>query len=176
VARTVLVLGAVTVSGCVIPVSLQQEQQAANYPPVLISSSVPFGSEIVRAKGDMTAGAIVAPVIVVEDLDAAEQPIETVTARLFKLNGIGTLTFLNVETTLTPETLNPTRFDGTLTPTPWCALFANNMTATFDIILIVADRPFFPIGSGRESEVQGAMGDGGQMSYTASQSWRFLCQ
>jgi hypothetical protein len=179
-ARGVLILSAVTLSGCVIPVSLQQDQQQANYPPVLVSGTPVFGSDIIRAKSDgSSTAALVSPTIVAEDLDADNPRLmpETLTARLFRQDN-GILTFLpGQEITLAPETLNPSRFDGQLPPTPWC-LFTNFQTASLEIIVIVADRPFYAVGTPGHTpdEVQVESTDGGSVSYTASQSWRFLCQ
>jgi hypothetical protein len=179
-ARGLLILAAVTLSGCVVPVPLQQDQQQANYPPVLISSTPVFGSDIIRAKSDgSTTAALVSPTITAEDLDADNPrlPPETLTARLFRQDN-GILTFLvGQEITLAPETLDPTRFDGQLPPTPWC-LFTNFQTASLEIVIIVADRPFYAVGTPGHTpdEVQVDSTDGGSVAYTSSGSWRFTCQ
>jgi hypothetical protein len=182
VARGLLLLGAVTSLGCIVPTPLHTVEQPQNYPPVFVDDlcTPRFITTIQPAQSG--TGALVSPTLVVDDLDAGSGASnggvpEQLTARLFKLNDDGSLTFELLETSLTvPNALLPQRFEGTLPPTAWCQTFVSTPGASLNMVVIVADRPFYPQGSGKENQVQGVMTDGGIGSEnTAQAGWKVSC-
>jgi len=177
----VLFLGAVTSIGCVIPTSLQVVEQPQNYPPVFVVDlcTPSFGPVTPATSGP---GSLVAPHIVVDDLDAAsgssnnKQP-EAVTARIFRLDtATGTRFYERLEIPLNNANplMTPNRYEGDFPQTNWCGTFGGAAQTT--VIVIVADRPFLNT-PGLEDKLVTDMLDGGTTSINSVQaSWTLNCQ
>lgn len=170
VARRLLLLGAVVCAGCIIPTPLQQAEQTPNFRPSFVAElcDPPLETTIVKQiNGGSETSPIVQPHIVAED----PNPDDMLSVRIFRATG-STLVFADEIPSLTAISQdNRVQRSGDFQPRNWCGIFAGNMTTTvpIEIVAIVADRPFFPVGMGKDDQVvQGGL--------SSRAGWQLVCQ
>jgi hypothetical protein len=138
-ARRLLLPLLVVASGCVVPVSLRQEQPPDNFRPSFVPElcDPPLENPITP----ITVDTPVIPHIVAEDPNLDDQ----LTVRVFRVTGTNQplVQLFGLETPLLPnDAEHPTRRSADLPAVPWCSNFFLGMTITAEIAVVVADKGF----------------------------------